>query len=93
MAGSKRKPFTAAISALGIKELTFYLDGRKLKTLSAANAKNGVFSVRIDPRKLRYGGHKVSVKAVMTEAVCAPLARIAAFVRPHPPKVKPHFTG
>ena len=28
VAGSKKKPFTAQISALGIKELTFYLDGR-----------------------------------------------------------------
>ncbi len=93
VAGSKKKPFTAQISALGIKELTFYLDGKKIKTLQAGNAKNGVFSVKIDPRKLHYGGHKVSVKAVMTEAACAPLARIAAFVRPHPPKVKVHFTG
>ena len=93
VAGAKKKPFTAEISALGIKELTFYVDGRKIKTLTAADAKNGLFSVKIDPRKLRYGGHKVAVKAVMTEAVCAPLARTAAFVRPHPPKVKPHFTG
>ena len=49
VAGSKRKPFTAEISALGIKELTFYVDGRKIKALTAANAKNGVFSVKIDP--------------------------------------------
>jgi uncharacterized repeat protein (TIGR01451 family) len=93
VSGPKSKPFTAHISALGIKELTFYLDGRKIKTLSAANAKNGVFSVKIDPRKLRFGGHKVAVKAVMTEAVCEPIARTAAFVRPRPAKVKPHFTG
>jgi uncharacterized repeat protein (TIGR01451 family) len=93
VAGSKRKPFTAQMSALGIKELTFYLDGRKLKTFQASEAKNGVFSVKIDPRKLHYGAHKVSAKAVMTEAACAPLARIAAFVRPRAAKVKPHFTG
>ena len=93
VSGSKRKPFTAHIPALGIKELTFYLDGRKIKTLKPANAKNGVFSVKIDPRKLRYGAHKVTVKAVMTEAVCAAIARTAAFVHPRPAKIKPKFTG
>ena len=93
VAGSKRKPFTAHIPALGIKELTFYLDGRKIKTLKAANANKGVFSVKIDPRKLRYGAHKVTVKAVMTEAVCAAIARTAAFVHPRPAKIKPKFTG
>ncbi len=93
VSGSKSKPFTAHISALGIKELTFYVDGRKIKTLKAANAKNGVFSVKIDPRKLRYGAHKVSVKAVMTDAACAAIARKAVFVHPRPAKVKPTFTG
>ena len=93
VAGSKRKPFTAQLSALGIKEVTFYVDGRKLKTLKAANAKNGVFSVKIDPRKYRYGAHKVAAKAVMTETACSPLARTATFIRPHSAKVKPVFTG
>ncbi|HTQ67279.1 MAG TPA: hypothetical protein VMI13_01165 [Solirubrobacteraceae bacterium] len=93
VAGSKKKPFTAHISALGVKELTFYLDGRKLKTLKAPNTKNGEFAVKIDPRKLHYGVHKVSAKAVMTETACAPIARIAAFIRARPAKIKPKFTG
>ena len=93
VAGSKRKPFTAQLSALGIKEVTFYVGGRKLKTLKAADAKNGVFSVKIDPRKYKYGAHKVTVKAVMTEAQCSPVARAATFIRPHSAKVKPVFTG
>ena len=93
VSGAKSKPFTAHISALGIKELTFYVDGRKIKTLKAANAKNGVFSVKIDPRKLKYGAHKVSVKAVMTDGACAAIARKAVFVHPRPAKVKPTFTG
>jgi hypothetical protein len=90
--GSKTKPFTVHISALGIKELTFYVDGHKTKTLKAADAKNGVFSIKIDPRKLHYGVHRVSVKAVMTDLACPPIARTAIFVHPKA-KIKPKFTG
>jgi uncharacterized repeat protein (TIGR01451 family) len=92
-AGSKRKPFTVHISALGIKEITFYLDGRKIVGLTASQAKHGEFSVKIDPRKLRYGVHTVSAKTAMTEGVCRPIARSTRFVRPKPAVVKPKFTG
>jgi uncharacterized repeat protein (TIGR01451 family) len=91
--GSKRGPFTVTISALGIKQITFYLDGHKLKTFTSAQAKNGKFTVRIDPRKLRFGAHSVSIKTVMSDANCAKLARAGVFVHPHPPVVKPKFTG
>ena len=91
--GSKRGPFTVRISALGIKQITFYLDNRKLKTLTKAQAKNGQFTIKIDPRKLSYGAHKVSLKTVMSDANCAKLARAGVFVHPHPPVVKPKFTG
>jgi hypothetical protein len=91
--GSKRGLFTVTISALGIQQITFYLDGHKLKTLTSAQAKNGKFTVRIDPRKLRYGAHSVSVKTVMSAAICANIARAGVFVHPHPPVVKPKFTG
>jgi hypothetical protein len=91
--GSKRRPFIVRIQSLGIKQITFYVDGHKLKTLSASQAKGGFFSVTIDPRKYGYGGHTVSVKTVMVDAACPNLARAAVFVRPHPPVVVPKFTG
>jgi uncharacterized protein YbcV (DUF1398 family) len=91
--GSRRRPFTVRISALGVKQITFYLDRHKLKTLTKAQAKNGQFTIRIDPRKLSYGAHTVSVKAIMSDANCANLARAAVFVHPRPPVVKPKFTG
>ena len=91
--GSKRKPFTIHLPALGIKQVTFYLDGRKLKTLSASQAKHGVFSVTLDPRKLSYGAHKLSVKTVMADSACAPVARAAVFVHPRASRVSPKFTG
>jgi hypothetical protein len=91
--GSVRQPFTVRISSLGIKQITFYLDKRKLKTLTSAQAKNGQFTIKIDPRKLRYGAHKVSITTVMSDTACASLARAGVFVHPHPPIVKPKFTG
>jgi hypothetical protein len=91
--GSKRKTFAVRVPALGIKEITFYLDGRKIKTLTSSQASNGEFKIKIDPRKLSYGAHRVSVKIVTSESTCAAIARSAVFVHPKPAQVKPRFTG
>ncbi|HTY95535.1 MAG TPA: hypothetical protein VMB91_00730 [Solirubrobacteraceae bacterium] len=91
--GSKHGPFTIHISSLGIKQITFYLDGHKLKTLAAAQARNGQFSVRIDAGKLHYGVHRVSVRTVMSDSLCAAIARAGVFVHARPAAVKPKFTG
>lgn len=93
VSGEKRSPFTVRFSALGVKEITFYLGKRKLKTLKASQARKGVFTIKIDPRKLSYGPHVVSVKTVMTDAACSPIARAAVFVHPRPAFIKPSFTG
>lgn len=84
VAGVKRARFTVRISSLGIKEITFYLDGRKLKKLIAAQAKHGEFAVKVDPRKLRHGSHKITTRAVMSDAACPNFARTAVFVRAKP---------
>ena len=91
--GSKRKPFAVHISALGIKEITFYLDGKRIKTLKSSQAKNGEFSLKINPQKLAYGAHRVSIKTVMTDGACATIARSGVFVHPHEARVSPKFTG
>jgi hypothetical protein len=92
-AGSKRRRFKVHISAVGIKEIKFLLDGHKVKTLKSSQAKKGQFSVRIDPRKLRHGAHTLSARAVPTDPACPAIARTAVFVRPRPAVVKPKFTG
>jgi hypothetical protein len=91
--GAKRHPFTVYVKSLGIKTATFYVDGRKVETLTSSQAKKGRFSVRIDPRKLGYGVHRVSVKTVMADPACASIARSGVFVRPRSPVVPPKFTG
>ncbi len=91
--GSKRKPFAVHISSLGIKEITFYLDGKRIKTLKSSQAKNGEFKIEINPRKLSYGAHRVSVRTQMSDSACAAIARSAVFVHPKSPAVRPRFTG
>ena len=82
-----------SVPSLGIKEITFYVDGKKLKTLTAAHAVKGQFVVTVNPGKYKYGAHKVSIKTVMTNAACAKIARSGVFVRARPAAVKPKFTG
>jgi hypothetical protein len=82
--GPKRHAFTVQLSSVGAHELTVYLDGRKLKTFKPSQARNGKFTLTIDPRKLRFGSHKLVVKGVSTEPECTKIAATSAFVRPRP---------
>jgi len=91
--GSKRRTFSVRIPSAGIAQIAFYLDRHRIRTLSAAQTTNGQFEIRIDPGKLRYGAHTVSVRTVMTDSACTAIVRSAVFVRPRPAAVKPKFTG
>jgi hypothetical protein len=92
-AGPKRKTFTVQTSARGIKLITFYLDGRKLKTLTQSQAKHGKFTLKIDPLKLSLGAHKLVAKTVMSDPACTSPAHSNVFVRPISQRTKPKFTG
>ncbi len=84
--------FTVRVRSSGIKQITFYLDGRKLKTLKQTQARGGAFKININARKLAYGLHRVSFRTVMTNSACAETASSRAFVRPKA-AVAPRFTG
>jgi hypothetical protein len=89
--GPKTKPFTVRIAAKGLKQITFYLGHKKLKTLKSSQAKHGEFTIKINPTKLSIGHQKVSIKAVLT---CGgEIARNSSFVHTKGPRVKPPFTG
>jgi hypothetical protein len=91
--GPKHGTFTVRISSLGIKQITFYLDGHKLKTLKQSQAKGGKFTIKINPRKLSYGAHKVSIRTVMSDSNCVPIARSSVFVHALASSRTPRFTG
>ena len=83
--GTKRKPFMLRLAGIGaLKQVSLYLDGRKLKTLRHAQLKSGRFSMRIDPRKLRYGAHKVLITMAALEAGCPGSRLSSVFVDPPP---------
>jgi hypothetical protein len=87
--GAKRSPFTVQlIGGAGLAQVTFYLDGRKLKTVKQAQAKRGRFAVKIDPRKLRYGLHTLKVKLLTNNSACPASPLSSRFVDP-PPKPPP----
>ncbi len=91
--GARRKPFVVKISALGIREITFALDGRSVRSLNTSQARDGHYAVTLNPRKLSNGPHTVSVTTVMDDASCPSVIGHAVFVHPRPPHVAPTFTG
>jgi hypothetical protein len=81
------------VTSRDIRQVTFYLDGRKLRKLVQSEARGGKYTITINPRKLAYGGHKFLIKTLPSDPNCSPTARSAAFVRPRPPQIVVKFTG
>jgi len=91
--GPKRRTFTVQTSSIGIEQITFYLDGRKLETLKQSQARRGKFTVKINPLKLSFGAHKLSAKTLLSDPSCKAPTRSSLFVRPYSARVAPRFTG
>ncbi|HTY96943.1 MAG TPA: hypothetical protein VMB91_07865, partial [Solirubrobacteraceae bacterium] len=92
--GSKRKKFTVEVKAQGLKQLTVFLDGRKLKTFTPKGSSNPkYFKFKIDPGKLGRGAHHLSAVGVLHDPACAPVKASAVFVRPASRAKVPPFTG
>jgi hypothetical protein len=91
--GPKRQPFTVQTSAGGIRQITFYLDGHKIKTLKQSQAKHGKFTIKINPARLSFGAHQLVAKTVMSNSNCKATPHSSVFVRPISQRVAPKFTG
>jgi hypothetical protein len=91
--GPKVRTFTLRVTAALVSRATVYLDGRRIKTLGQAQAERGSFAIKINPRRLSYGAHTLSVKMVYASGACGPSARSSVFVRPRSSRVAPSFTG
>jgi hypothetical protein len=92
VAGPKAGKFSVRVAAAGVKRITFYLDGRKVTSMSQSQAKHGSFTITINPRTLHYGAHTLAFKTAMISAICHSVARSSVFVRPRQ-RVAPKFTG
>jgi hypothetical protein len=95
--GCVRSAFTASIRSAGVSSVTFYLDGKKLKTLSSKSSHKGLLSIRIDPSSMKVGAHhvvaKITMKKSSSTAAAVHATRSLTVIRCHVAVVTPHFTG
>jgi Prealbumin-like fold domain len=61
--GCARRSFRTTVSGRRIQRVTFYLDGRQLARVDARRGQKS-FAVRIDPRKVGFGVHRVRARVV-----------------------------
>jgi hypothetical protein len=92
--GPKRHKFTVQVSSKGVKRITFFLDGHKIKTITASSAKHSsVFTIKVDPSKLKHGPHMLSVTIELADPQCGPVKLSTVFVHPRSERGRLHFTG
>jgi uncharacterized repeat protein (TIGR01451 family) len=92
--GPKRHKFTVEVRTKGLKQVTFFLEGRKLKTFTVStSSRPKFFRVTINTAKLRKGPHHISAVGVLESPACAPVKAAAVFVKPAPGARRPNFTG
>ena len=84
------KSLSAYVAAPGVESVTFYLDGRKLKTLTKPTDQR--FSIAIDARTLSYGVHRLRVAVTMDRSSCANAAT-GTFIHVKSESLTPTFTG
>ena len=91
-----RGEFHVSIKSAHVASVTFYLDGRKLKTLTAKNAHKGLLTIAIDPSKLKVGAHKLVAKITMTHTASTKAkqgTRSMMVLRCRAAVLTPKFTG
>ena len=83
----------ASVSGRRIVKVTFYVDGRKVKTLTKAN-RNGAWVLPMNVKRFAFGTHRVrvTVQFARSSQTKAKTLRLS-FNRCHPAVVKPQFTG
>jgi hypothetical protein len=98
LSGPSGCPTTNAIAATvtgrRIVKVTFYVDGKKVKTLTKANGKGGRWVLPLNVRRLAFGAHRVqaTVQFAKSSQTKAKTLRLS-FDRCHAAAAKPKFTG
>jgi hypothetical protein len=86
-----RNSVSAYVPARGVKSVTFYIDGRKLVTLTKPSHRR--FSVTVDARKFSFGAHSLTAKVTMLDPGCASAAVAGTFIHVKPISIAPQFAG
>ena len=95
--GCVRSSLLVSIKAKNVKSVTFYLDGHRLKTLTARSARRGRIAVRVQTSRLKPGVHRLTAKITMipniASAKTVTVSRSLKFARCASARVSPKFTG
>jgi hypothetical protein len=96
LSGPKRcvgSPFTARVSGREIAQVTFFVDGRRRRTVKAKTGRS-VFALRLDPRGQSGEVHRVTAEVRFTSASGAKARKLRLVYRRCSALVtRPHFTG
>jgi uncharacterized repeat protein (TIGR01451 family) len=94
--GCVRNDFYVSVKAKGVAKAAFYMDKRKLATLTAKNARKGLLTLKIDPSKLAIGPHKLLAKITMAATSTTKVtvaSRSVTVLRCRAAVLTPKFTG
>ena len=87
-------PFTATVRGSRIARVTFFVDGKRFKRISAPNGEGSRFTVSINPRGRGFGVHRVTARVEFATASQTQTRTLRlSFQRCRKQVVKPRFTG
>jgi len=92
--GCVRGPFTATVRGARITRVTFFVDGKRFKRITAATGEGSRFTVRINPRGHGFGVHRVTARVEFaTDSQTRTRTLRLSFQRCRRQVVRPRFTG
>lgn len=74
--GCATPSYRVSLASAGVRSVTFYLDGHKLKALTSRDARGGRFAISIDTRGLTVGKHLVRARIAMAESAAGSTAQL-----------------
>jgi hypothetical protein len=91
--GCQTKNFNVTVTGKQIRQVVFFLNGKRIKTLTKPNA-GRAFSLPVRPGTLKRGTHHVTATATFTKASGArPRTLRVTFLRCGRAATSPQFTG
>ena len=92
--GCVRGPFKATVRGSRIARVTFFVDGKRVKRITAPNGEGNRFTLSINPRGRSFGVHRVTARVEFAAASQTQTRTLAlSFQRCKKQVVKPRFTG
>jgi Prealbumin-like fold domain len=91
--GCVAKPFKVFVTGKGIKRVTFYRDGKRIKRLSKPSS-GSRFQITVNPKGQGFGVHRITVKVSFNANTQAKTRTLRlTYQRCQPGGAKPKFTG